>query len=94
VSAFEVTTGQLADASGVLSGFVGELGQAGNLGSASGAAAENAQMEAAIEDFLATWSQSLETLQTNLSTLTQRLTGAGSSYEGAEGDVAGSFGAG
>ena len=91
MSAFEVTTGDLIDLSTVLSGFVGELGQAGDLRSASGAAAENAQMEAAIGDFLATWSQSLEALQTNLSALTKRLTGAGGDYEGADGDVAGSL---
>jgi uncharacterized protein YukE len=94
VSAFEVTTSDLAGLAGQLSSLLGELSQAGDIRSASTGAAENAQLEGAMGDFINGWSQSLETLQANLTTLTQRLASAGSGYEDGESAVAGTFGVG
>jgi uncharacterized protein YukE len=93
VSTFEVTPSDLTALASQLSSLLGELSQAGDVRSASTSAAENAQLEAAFGDFIGRWSQSLQALQTNLTTLTERLSGAGTQYDSTETDVTSQFGA-
>jgi uncharacterized protein YukE len=92
VSTFEVTPSDLTALASQLSSLLGELSQAGDVRSASTSAAENAQLEAAFGDFIGRWSQSLQALQTNLTTLTQRLNSAGGQYQSTETDVITRFG--
>jgi hypothetical protein len=93
MATFQVTPGDLRGLTSQLSGLLGELEQAaGNVSSGASGAAENAQLEGAIDGFLADWSRGLHSLQTKLNDLTNRLGGAGGTYEGAESEIVGHFG--
>jgi hypothetical protein len=89
---FKVTPGELENLANGLSGLLGELAQAGDACSISAGAAENGQLQGAIEGFVARWAQEIETLQASLTSLTERLSGAGSGYEQAEHGIVGEFG--
>lgn len=89
---FRVTPGELEDLASGLSSLLGELAQAGDASSISAAAAENGQLEGAIEGFVARWAQDLEALQAGLTSLAERLSGAGSGYEQTERSLIGGFG--
>jgi hypothetical protein len=88
---FLVTTSDLESLSRGLSGLLGELEQAGDVRSLSAAAAENPQLEAAIEEFLGRWTADLQGLQENLASLAQRLGSASVGYEQEEQHVTGAF---
>jgi acetate kinase len=87
----KVTTSDLEGLARGLSGLLGELEQAGDVRSVSAGAAENAQLESAVEEFVGRWAQNVEALQANLRTLTERLANAGEGYEQQEQGVFGGF---
>jgi hypothetical protein len=90
VSAFEVTPGELQSLAGQLSGLLGDLETAGGVvGSVDGGAAGHPDLEAAIESFAGDWRATVEAAHGKLSDLSQRLAGAGSSYEGNEQELIG-----
>ena len=89
---FKVTPGELENLANGLSGLLGELAQAGDARSISAGAAENGQLQGAVEEFVARWAQDLEVLQASLTSLIERLSGAGSGYERTEHSVIGGFG--
>lgn len=88
---FKVTSGDLEILASGLSGLLGDLEHAGDVRSLSPAAAENPQLEGAIAEFLAHWSQNVSTLQQNLKLLTERLEHASTGYEQQEQGVLGGF---
>ena len=90
---FEVTSGDLESLASGLSGLLGELEHAGDVRSVSAGPAENAQLESAIEGFIARWTQDLQSIQQSLASLSERLTGAGASYDRTERALTGGFSA-
>ncbi|HUN78618.1 MAG TPA: type VII secretion target [Solirubrobacteraceae bacterium] len=93
MSTFEVTPGDLQSLASQLSGLLGELEQAAaNISSGASGSAQNAQLEGAIDGFLADWSQSVQSLRTKLTEVAGRLGSAGSHYESTESELASHFG--
>ena len=92
MSAFEVTPDDLTALASQLSSLLGELSQAGDVQSAPTGAAENGQLEEAIQDFISGWTRSLQQTQSDLAAITQRLAGAGSDYQATDDAVVGAFG--
>jgi uncharacterized protein YukE len=88
---FKVETSDLGSLAHGLSGLLAELEQAGDVRSLAAGAAENARLEAAIEEFVLHWTQNVQTLQANLKTLTERLENAGEGYEQQEQGIYGGF---
>ena len=86
---FKVTSGDLEILASGLSGLLGDLEHAGDVRSLSPAAAESPQLEGAIAEFLAHWSQNVSMLQQNLKLLTERLEHASTGYEQQEQGVLG-----
>jgi hypothetical protein len=84
---FKVTPSELEDLANGLSSLLGELAQAGDARSISGGAAENGQLQGAIEGFIGHWAQDLDALQASLNSLIDRLSGAGSGYERSEQNI-------
>jgi uncharacterized protein YukE len=89
---FKVTPSELDALASGLSGLLGELAQAGSVSSMSAGAAENAQLETAIEAFVSRWAHGIQELHTGLAALSDRLSGAGAGYEKAERAISGGFG--
>jgi uncharacterized protein YukE len=93
MSTFEVTPSDLQSLASQLSGLLGELEQAaGNVSSSASGAAQNGQLESAIDSFLADWSHSIQSLRTKLTEVADRLGDAGGHYESTESDIATHFG--
>jgi uncharacterized protein YukE len=93
MNAFEVTPRELQSLANQLSGLLAELEQAAtNVRSDASAAAQNGQLEQAIDTFLADWSDSVQTFKTKLNQITTRLSGAGEHYASTDSDVASHFG--
>lgn len=88
---FKVETSDLGSLASGLSGLLAELEQAGDVRSLAAGAAENAQLESAIEEFVLRWTQNVQTVQANLKTLTDRLENAGEGYEQQEQSIYGGF---
>ena len=88
---FKVETSDLGSLASGLSGLLAELEQAGDVRSLAAGAAENAQLESAIEEFVLRWTQNVQTVQANLKTLTDRLENAGEGYEQQEQGIYGGF---
>jgi hypothetical protein len=88
---FKVDPGDLESLAHGLSGLLGDLERAGDVRSLSPGAAENAQLEGAIAEFLSRWTQNVESLQQALKTLTERLERAGEGYGQQEQGVLGGF---
>ncbi len=94
MSTFEVTPGDLQGLAGQLSGLLGEISHATSVvSSGASAAAGNGRLQAAIDGFLADWSQDLRETQEKLTELAARLQGAADSYSGTEASVASGFAA-
>lgn len=92
MSTFRVSPSDLESLASQLAGLLGELEQAAaNVGSSASGAAQNAQLEGAIDGFLSRWSHSIQSLKTNLTEVADRLSTAGAHYEGTESDIAGHF---
>jgi hypothetical protein len=89
---FAVTPGELSGLAGGFSGLIAELQCAvSQVGSGSAGCAGAAELEDAISSFIADWSTGLSDLHGSLGDLQQRLTGAVSSYVGADTGVSSSF---
>jgi uncharacterized protein YukE len=92
MTTFKVSPSDLESLAGQLAGLLGELEQAAaNVSSTASGAAQNAQLEGAIDGFLAHWSHSIRSLKTNLTEVANRLSTAGAHYESTDSDVAGHF---
>jgi uncharacterized protein YukE len=92
MSTFKVSPSDLENLASQLAGLLGELEQAAaNVSSSASGAAQNAQLEGAIDGFLARWSHSIQNLKTNLTEVADRLSAAGSHYESTESTIAGNF---
>jgi hypothetical protein len=89
---FKVTSSELEGLANGLSGLLGELAQAGGARSVSGGAAENGQLQGAIEGFVLRWSDDLQSLQDSLTALINKLADAGSGYERTEQSLLDGFG--
>ena len=95
MTSFEVTPGDLQGLAGQLSGLLGELQQASSaIRSGAGGAAQNGQLEGAINGFVGDWSRGLEALQTKLDEVAQRLEAGGGAYDSTESNLAGDLGLG
>jgi uncharacterized protein YukE len=93
MSAFEVTPSELDALAGQLSGLLSELSAATAIvSSSSSGAAQNGQLEAAIDSFASGWRSGLGDLQRKLDEFSSRLKAAAAGYQGAEDGIAGSFG--
>jgi len=93
VSSFKVSTEDLRALAGQLSGLVAELGQAGEM-TIDGASAGEPRVEASIDSFFSDWSEGLSKIQTTLSEVMSRLSGASDDYDQADQSIAGAFGPG
>jgi len=93
MTTFEVTPSELQSLASRLAGLLGELEQAAaNVSSNASGAAENGQLEGAINAFLTNWSSGLQSLKTKLDEIASRLGDAGEHYAGTDSDVASHFG--
>lgn len=81
---FKVTSSDLESLAHGLSGLLGDLSHAGDVRSVSGSAAENGQLEAAIDEFVMAWMHDLQAIQENLASLSEHLSSAGHAYETVE----------
>jgi hypothetical protein len=85
MSTFEVTPSDLQSLASQLAGLLGELEQAaGNIGSGASGAAQNGQLEGAIDGFLSDWLHGVQSLRTKLMEVSDRLSSAGAHYDGIE----------
>jgi uncharacterized protein YukE len=92
MSAFEVTPSELQSLASQLTGLLGELETAAsNVSSDAAGAAQNPQLESAIDGFLADWSHSVQSLKAKLTEVADRLSAAGGGYAGTDSDIAGHF---
>jgi uncharacterized protein YukE len=92
MSTFRVSPSDLESLASQLAGLLGELEQAAaNVSSSASGAAQNAQLEGAIDGFLSRWSHSIQSLKTNLTEVADRLSTAGAHYERTESDIADNF---
>lgn len=92
MSTFKVSPSELESLASRLAGLLGELEQAAaNVSSSASGAAQNAQLEGAIDGFLAHWSHSIQGLRTNLTEVADRLNAASAGYEGTDSDIARHF---
>jgi uncharacterized protein YukE len=92
MSSFEVTTDELHAFASRLSTLLGELDQVtGQLHGEDSSAAGAPELESSISGFLADWSRGLDDVRTALSTLADRVGGAGGSYDTVDRNVAGHF---
>jgi hypothetical protein len=80
----EVAPGELEGLARGLSGLLVDLEMAGDVRSISSGAAENADLQAAIERLVVRWTGDLHDLQRKLADLTGRLGAAGGEYERVE----------
>jgi uncharacterized protein YukE len=92
MTTFRVSPSDLESLASQLAGLLGELEQAAaNVSSSASGAAQNGQLEGAIDGFLAHWSNSVQSLKTNLTEVADRLSTAGAHYESTESGVASHF---
>jgi len=84
----EVTPGELEGLAHGLSGLIGDLEHAGDIGLIRSGAAENAELQAAIDGLAARWTRDLHDVQMKLRKLTERLDGASAEYDRMERAVA------
>lgn len=92
MSTFRVSPSDLESLASQLAGLLGELEQAAaNVSSSASGSAQNAQLEGAIDGFLAHWSHSIQNLKTNLTEIADRLNTAGAHYESTESGIVGHF---
>lgn len=88
MSAFEVTPARLQSLAGQLTGLLSELEQAAcSIRADAAGAAQNGQLEGAINGFLNDWSTALDSLQAKLSELGRRLETAGAAYQSTESEL-------
>jgi hypothetical protein len=83
----EVIPGELEGLAHGLSGLLVDLEMAGDIRSISSGAAENAELQAAIERLVMRWTADLQDLRMKLRALTETLDGAGGEYERVEGTI-------
>ena len=84
----EVAPGELDGLAHGLSGLIGDLEHAGDIGSIRSDAAENAELQAAIDGLVARWTRDLHDVQTKLRELTKGLDGASAEYDRMERAIA------
>lgn len=88
MATFKVTPSDLESLAQRLSSLLGELeSAAAHVSSSASAAAQNAELESAIDGFVRDWSHSVLNLRTKLTEISERLSGAGDAYEQAETDI-------
>jgi hypothetical protein len=80
----QVTPAELEGVARGLSGLLGELEHAGDIRSISPAAAENAELQAAIEQLIVRWTGDIHDLQTRLAELSGQLDNASAEYDQVE----------
>jgi acetate kinase len=80
----EVTPSELEGLAHGLSGLLGDLEVAGDIRSISPAAAENVELQSAIERLIVRWTDDIQDIRVKLQELGGRLNAAGAEYERVE----------
>ena len=95
MSSFEVSPADLQALASSLAGLVGDiLAASSRVSGSAGSAAQNGELEGAIEGFLGEWRTALQQTQNKLQAVGTKLDGAAAAYAGTDDAVASGFGGG
>ncbi len=95
MSSFEVSPADLQALASSLAGLVGDiLAASSRVSGSAGSAAQNGELEGAIDGFLSSWNSELNEMQSKLQGVASKLAGASGAYQGTEDSLSAGFGGG